>query len=779
MPGIDQQVQQTVDQFRGNPQGLQKRYQQNQQLLDLLALQRLKSEKDAAARAMQMQMQSNPQTIKAQREQELLQRTKQEMAQQVGGVMQQQAQQQQQRAQAAGLGGLARPPQAGAPMPKMASGGIVALAEGGDVDAKKFGPEQKYSEDDIRYAMRDVAKDTDPATVESFFLRVAQFDPDLKAVVLDELGKIYPAQDDAGLQDADIDRASRASTAQDDDGLQTDDLDRAFRAPPERYRGRLGLEEDRSSSARQRNYMGMDVAADLAGILGGETGAVDMAAPELAPDERSPSMPPNVAQDVTPKTTTPAMSPAPKGAPLPPADTTYADLAARYGSKPQANDAPVMPQDNDAPVMPQAVGTQGIGTVVADSPAPSSPGQGQVTDEDIDAYLKSLNPRSRGRTTRAQAAAILAKRQDASAQRAALTAALKAAPNRKARQNLLQGRTPVATASAATAPAATAPAATTSAPTTPTMLGGQGPLRSLGKPAAAAPAVNDTRVMPQAAGTQGLATLGFGDLPSREEAIAAGRRDAAEFFDTKGEMEKYNAMIAEQEKRNAAMFDPRTERQEGLQALLAGMAGSVSNPLAAGAAGAINARAAQRSARFAREKDLMDKRTAGLDRLRELRAAEYGAGTEEGKQNVEMRKANLDAALEQAKLDDANLTRMAIENAGNKTRLLETQATLAQNKAKFIAENIKDDTVLQTLALSAAADPEAAQEYALAMEAKRRSLATQYDEATAESRAIIAQELERLGVVSGQPSRASGSQLDLTSLGVNPTDLAAALQRNQ
>lgn len=151
MPGIDQQVQQTVDQFRGNPQGLQKRYQQNQQLLDLLALQRLKSEKDAAARNMQMQMQTSPQTIKDQREQELLQRTKQEMAQQVGGVMQQQAQQQQKRAQAAGLGRLAQAPQAGmpaprpqgapqggAPMPKMAAGGIVALFEGGSVSAEEL-----------------------------------------------------------------------------------------------------------------------------------------------------------------------------------------------------------------------------------------------------------------------------------------------------------------------------------------------------------------------------------------------------------------------------------------------------------------------------------------------------------------------------------------------------------------------------------------------------------------------------------------------------------------
>lgn len=553
MPGIDQQVQQTVDQFRGNPQGLQKRYQQNQQLLDLLALQRLKSEKDAAARAMQMQMQNNPQTIKAQREQELLQRTKQEMAKQVGGVMQQQAQQQQQRAQAVGLGGLARPPQAGAPMPKMASGGIVALAEGGSVtDDEVFAERKKYQ----------------------------------------------------GISDADIDRLIlKQAKGQ----LKAEDITPALR------RAML----DRMSLVPE------DVARN--NISNRTAREAEKAANRAAQGQ---------------------------------------EFLAGLGYQPE----------------PEAEGTQGLAT--ASEPAP-------------------------------------------------------------------------------------------------TMLGGQGPLRSLGQPPAAEPTVDNTPVMPQAAGEQGLATLGFGDLPSREEAIAAGRQDAAEFFDTKGEMEKYNAMIAEQEKRNAAMFDPRTERQEGLQALLAGMAGSVSNPLAAGAAGAINARAAQRSARFAREKDLMDKRTAGLDRLRELRAAEYSAGAKEGEQNVAMRTTTMEAALEQAKLEDAKLTRMAIENAGNKTRLLETQATLAQNKAKFIEDNLKGDKVLDELALRAANDPEAAQEYATAMEAKRRSLATEYDEATAESRAVIAQELERLGVPSGQPSRASGSQLDLTSLGVNPTDLAAALQRNQ
>jgi len=132
--GIDQEIQRRMDAYRGNPQGLQQRYQMSQQLLDLLALQKLKSEKDAVARQMQAQMQQMPSTVAQQREQELLGRTKQEMAQQVGGVMQQQARQQQQNmarmAQAAarpqgGIAGLA--PQGA----RMAGGGIVAFQKGG------------------------------------------------------------------------------------------------------------------------------------------------------------------------------------------------------------------------------------------------------------------------------------------------------------------------------------------------------------------------------------------------------------------------------------------------------------------------------------------------------------------------------------------------------------------------------------------------------------------------------------------------------------------------
>lgn len=132
--GIDQQIQQKVDAYRGNPQQLMQRYQQNQELIDLLALQKLKSEKDAAARQMQMQMQGNPQTIKDQREAEMLQRTKDDMVQQTSGIMQQRQQQQQKNMQRTANQGLPQLPAGN--MQRMAGGGIVSFAEGGDVKAK-------------------------------------------------------------------------------------------------------------------------------------------------------------------------------------------------------------------------------------------------------------------------------------------------------------------------------------------------------------------------------------------------------------------------------------------------------------------------------------------------------------------------------------------------------------------------------------------------------------------------------------------------------------------
>ena len=85
---IDQEIAQRVDAYRGNPQVLQQRYAANQELLDLLALQRLKSEKDDAMRKVQLEMQQDPQTIKQQKERQLLEMTKQDLTNQTAGIMQ-------------------------------------------------------------------------------------------------------------------------------------------------------------------------------------------------------------------------------------------------------------------------------------------------------------------------------------------------------------------------------------------------------------------------------------------------------------------------------------------------------------------------------------------------------------------------------------------------------------------------------------------------------------------------------------------------------------------
>lgn len=128
---LDQQIQTKMDAYRSNPRKLQQRYQQSQQLLDLLALQKLKSEKEAAARDMQMKMQMNPNTIKQQRERELLDMTKKELIDQTGGIMAlNKARQQNNLKKAMSQGVTGRP----APnMMKLADGGIVGFQPGGGV----------------------------------------------------------------------------------------------------------------------------------------------------------------------------------------------------------------------------------------------------------------------------------------------------------------------------------------------------------------------------------------------------------------------------------------------------------------------------------------------------------------------------------------------------------------------------------------------------------------------------------------------------------------------
>ena len=155
--GLDAQVEQRMDAYRGNPQQLQKRYGQSKELLDLLALQKINHEKKQVAADMQLKAQQNPNTIAQQREQEALALVKAEMGGTLGeltgrtaatlGQKQKQQQQNMQRmakgagkppAGIAGLPGLSGRPQARPAMPPQAQG--LAGARMAQAAAQQGGP---------------------------------------------------------------------------------------------------------------------------------------------------------------------------------------------------------------------------------------------------------------------------------------------------------------------------------------------------------------------------------------------------------------------------------------------------------------------------------------------------------------------------------------------------------------------------------------------------------------------------------------------------------------
>ena len=148
--GIDSQVRNLADANRGNPNALMQQQKLNPNTLNLLALEKLKREKDAAAKELQASMPNQQGTIADQRMAEALENTKKEMqggiadvatrAKQVGDVGKQQAQQQQQNMQRVAQQGVATQP---APnMARMAGGGIVTFANGSLVNAQNLTEEQ-------------------------------------------------------------------------------------------------------------------------------------------------------------------------------------------------------------------------------------------------------------------------------------------------------------------------------------------------------------------------------------------------------------------------------------------------------------------------------------------------------------------------------------------------------------------------------------------------------------------------------------------------------------
>ena len=146
-------VDDRVAAYQGNTKPLEQRYAMSQDLLDLLALQKIKSQKDAAARQMQLQMaqqgaeggQANM-TVAQQREQEVAALTKNELAQQRGDTAEKQAGDQQAAMQKMISGIAAAPGANAAAQPKaMAAGGIVGYAgpEGSVVGKKPLDAQAK------------------------------------------------------------------------------------------------------------------------------------------------------------------------------------------------------------------------------------------------------------------------------------------------------------------------------------------------------------------------------------------------------------------------------------------------------------------------------------------------------------------------------------------------------------------------------------------------------------------------------------------------------------
>lgn len=153
--GIDQQVTALADAYRDNPMALQKNHEINKNLMALLALQKLKAEKEAAEREIAMSQDPASKTVAQQRADEAIGRSQKEVAEQVGGIAQLQNRKGQQnlRRMAAGAPPANQPAQmagiANQPAPnmvRMAKGGIVSFAEGSEEPIRAGAWEKLFEE---------------------------------------------------------------------------------------------------------------------------------------------------------------------------------------------------------------------------------------------------------------------------------------------------------------------------------------------------------------------------------------------------------------------------------------------------------------------------------------------------------------------------------------------------------------------------------------------------------------------------------------------------------
>lgn len=126
--GIDNIIEQTANAYQSNPGRLQQKYVAEKQLIDLLALEKIRSQQKAIANDMMAKTQVPEATVKDQVESEVLNNERQMVAQRAMQGGQQLAMNQQRAAQARGI------PSVAGNAVRMQAGGITGYAEGGQVE---------------------------------------------------------------------------------------------------------------------------------------------------------------------------------------------------------------------------------------------------------------------------------------------------------------------------------------------------------------------------------------------------------------------------------------------------------------------------------------------------------------------------------------------------------------------------------------------------------------------------------------------------------------------
>ena len=130
--GLESNIAETAKAFQGNPQALQQRYTQKQDLFDLLALNMIKKNQDAAKRSLMLSQQKMPGTVLEQVEGAVTKNAAEKVKGVASALATKDAQTKARMNKMAGIAGAPAPN-----MARMASGGVVGFAAGKEVEGSQ------------------------------------------------------------------------------------------------------------------------------------------------------------------------------------------------------------------------------------------------------------------------------------------------------------------------------------------------------------------------------------------------------------------------------------------------------------------------------------------------------------------------------------------------------------------------------------------------------------------------------------------------------------------